>query len=83
MVSVSYNEIEKKKALQQLGNNAEITRFKGLGEISSHEFGQFIHDDGHLHPVPWDASVDFLSFYMGKNTSERQHFVIHNLRDHR
>ncbi len=80
-----YSEEEKEKAVRELGKNknVEITRFKGLGEISPEEFRHFIGKDIRLDPVRLrkDESVDaFLSFYMGKNTPDRQEFIINNLR---
>ncbi len=80
-----YSEEEKEKAIQALGKNrnVEITRFKGLGEISPEEFRHFIGKDIRLDPVRLrkDESVEaFLSFYMGKNTPDRQEFIINNLR---
>jgi len=78
-----YNEEERRKALSKCGANAEITRFKGLGEISPDEFKQFIGQNIRLDHVvvPPKASIpDLLSFYMGKNTPERQSFIIDNLR---
>ncbi len=80
-----YSEEEKEKAVRELGKNknVEITRFKGLGEISPDEFRHFIGKDIRLDPVRLrkDESVDaFLSFYMGKNTPDRQEFIINNLR---
>ena len=78
-----YNDEEKNKAIKKLGNNPEITRFKGLGEISPDEFGHFIREDIRLEPVRWkkeDLVGDLLSFYMGKNTPERQNFIIDNLK---
>ncbi|MNE93046.1 DNA topoisomerase IV subunit B [compost metagenome] len=66
-----------------MGKNPEITRFKGLGEISPDEFKHFIGDDIRLEPVllTKDASIDsILSYFMGKNTPERQDFIIENLR---
>ena len=78
-----YNEQEKKVAMQQLGKTAEVTRFKGLGEISPTEFGQFIGEDIRLNPVQMSKQMDIdevLSYYMGKNTSDRQKFIINNLR---
>lgn len=77
-----YNEEERQKALQELGANPEITRFKGLGEISPDEFRHFIGKDIRLDPVTLtkaDAVADLLEFYMGKNTPERQNFIIENL----
>ncbi len=79
----SYSDEEKKKALNELGNNAEITRFKGLGEISPDEFKHFIGKSIRLEPVLLhkDSRInDLLTFYMGKNTSERQNFIVDNLR---
>ncbi|MDR4988671.1 MAG: DNA topoisomerase IV subunit B [Bacteroidales bacterium] len=77
-----YSEEEKKQALKELGSTAEITRFKGLGEISPDEFGHFIGKNMRLDPVILrkDLSLnEILSFYMGKNTPERQKFIINNL----
>ena len=78
-----YDEAEKQKAIAKLGKSVEITRFKGLGEISPDEFRQFIGDDIRLEPVlvSKDSTIDqLLSFYMGKNTQERQDFIINNLK---
>lgn len=78
-----YNEEEKQKALKKLGANSEITRFKGLGEISPEEFKHFIGKDMRLEPVILkkdDHILPLLEFYMGKNTPERQDFIIDNLR---
>ncbi|UKN02282.1 type IIA DNA topoisomerase subunit B [Paracrocinitomix mangrovi] len=78
-----YTEEERLKALDELGKNPEITRFKGLGEISPDEFKNFIGEDIRLDPVliGQDAKIDdVLSFYMGKNTPTRQDFIIDNLR---
>jgi topoisomerase IV subunit B len=78
-----YSEEERKKAVNQLGPNPEITRFKGLGEISPDEFKHFIGKDIRLEPVRMkknDSINGFLEFYMGKNTPERQDFIIENLR---
>jgi len=78
-----YSEEERKKAVSQLGPNPEITRFKGLGEISPDEFKHFIGKDIRLEPVRMkknDSVNGFLEFYMGKNTPERQDFIIENLR---
>jgi topoisomerase-4 subunit B len=77
-----YNGEEKQKALQKLGGKPEITRFKGLGEISPEEFSLFIGADMRLEPVILrDASIEkILTYYMGKNTQERQEFIIENLR---
>ena len=78
-----YSEEEKLDAMKKLGKEAEVTRFKGLGEISPDEFGQFIGDDIRLDPVRLTATTDveeLLSYYMGKNTPVRQEFIIDNLR---
>ena len=78
-----YDESEKQVAATKLGNKPEITRFKGLGEISPEEFGRFIGRDMRLQPVileQGDHIQDFLEYYMGKNTMERQEFIINNLR---
>lgn len=78
-----YSEEEKKKAIAKLGGKPEITRFKGLGEISPDEFGEFIGDEIKLEPIILrkDTSIrQLLSFYMGKNTPERQDFIIENLK---
>jgi topoisomerase IV subunit B len=78
-----YNEEEKNAAVKQLGTNPEITRFKGLGEISPDEFKYFIGSDIRLEPVRLrkeDLIHDLLDFYMGKNTPERQDFIIENLK---
>lgn len=78
-----YSHEEKTKAIKLLGPNPEITRFKGLGEISPDEFKHFIGKDMRLEPVRMkkdDAINGYLEFYMGKNTPERQDFIIDNLR---
>lgn len=79
-----YSEEEKMAAMDKLGRTiAEVTRFKGLGEISPNEFGQFIGDDIRLRPVQMTASMDIdklLEYYMGKNTPDRQTDIIENLR---
>ena len=78
-----YNEKEKQEAIAKLKGKPEITRFKGLGEISPNEFAGFINEDIRLEPVflPEDTNLDHvLSYYMGKNTPERQEFIIENLR---
>ena len=78
-----YSEEERRNAIAELGKNPEITRFKGLGEISPDEFKHFIGDDIRLEPVilSKDASIEtILSYFMGKNTPERQDFIIDNLR---
>jgi topoisomerase-4 subunit B len=77
-----YTEEEKLTAIKSLGKNPEITRFKGLGEISPDEFRHFIGKDIRLDPVKIkkeDLIKDILEFYMGKNTSDRQNFIIDNL----
>ena len=77
-----YSEEEKQKAIKELGKNPEITRFKGLGEISPNEFRYFIGKDIRLDLVSLkkeDLVKDMLEFYMGKNTMERQNFIIDNL----
>lgn len=78
-----YSEDERKKAIEELGKNPEITRFKGLGEISPDEFKYFIGEEIRLEPVilSKESSIDsILSYFMGKNTPERQDFIIDNLR---
>ncbi len=78
-----YSDEEKDRALNDLGKNPEITRFKGLGEISPDEFKHFIGDDMRLEPVilTKDKSIEeILEFYMGKNTPDRQGFIIENLK---
>lgn len=77
-----YNENEKEKAIKELGRGVEITRFKGLGEISPDEFKKFIGKDMRLEPVKLskdDTINQLLLFYMGNNTPERQDFIINNL----
>ncbi|OFY66292.1 MAG: DNA topoisomerase IV, partial [Bacteroidetes bacterium RIFCSPLOWO2_02_FULL_36_8] len=78
-----YSEVEKQKAIEKLGSKPEITRFKGLGEISPDEFEGFIGEDIRLDPVllGQNSSIaNLLKYYMGKNTPERQEFIIENLR---
>ena len=78
-----YNEEEKQQAIDKLGSKPEITRFKGLGEISPDEFGGFIGENIRLEPVILhkDTSIkNLLKFYMGKNTPDRQSFIIDNLK---
>jgi len=77
-----YSEEERLNAIEKLGPNPEITRFKGLGEISPSEFKHFIGKDLRLDPVTMrkqDSVKEMLEFYMGKNTMERQVFIINNL----
>jgi len=77
-----YSEEERLAAIAAAGKNPEITRFKGLGEISPDEFKHFIGKDIRLDPVTMkkeDLVKDMLEFYMGKNTMERQNFIIDNL----
>ena len=77
-----YSEAERDEAAQQLGKSAEITRFKGLGEISPSEFKQFIGPDMRLSRVEYAPKLDasnILSFYMGKNTPERKDYIMENL----
>jgi topoisomerase-4 subunit B len=78
-----YDETEKQAAIKKLGAKPEITRFKGLGEISPEEFGHFIGQDIRLQPVileQGDHIQNLLEYYMGKNTMERQEFIINNLK---
>ena len=78
-----YSEEERQRAVDQLGPNPEITRFKGLGEISADEFKEFIGENMRLDKVRLtkeDPVADLLEFYMGKNSMERQGFIIGNLR---
>lgn len=78
-----YSEEEKQAAMRQLGAKPEITRFKGLGEISPDEFGRFIGEDMRLEPIilKKDTPINkLLAYYMGKNSPERQQFIIDNLR---
>ncbi|CAI8304657.1 MAG: Type 2 topoisomerase subunit B [Flavobacterium sp. SCGC AAA160-P02] len=78
-----YSEEEKKHAIEKLRGKPEITRFKGLGEISPNEFVHFIGDDIRLDPVMLDKEMSIeqmLQFYMGKNTPDRQKFIIENLK---
>jgi topoisomerase-4 subunit B len=78
-----YDENEKKEAVKKLGNKPEITRFKGLGEISPDEFGRFIGEQIRLQAVileHGDHIQQLLEYYMGKNTQERQEFIIDNLK---
>lgn len=78
-----YSDEERQRAIKKLGVNPEITRFKGLGEISPDEFKNFIGEDIRLEKVRMtkdDPVHDLLEFYMGKNTPERQDFIIENLK---
>jgi topoisomerase-4 subunit B len=78
-----YSEKERQSAVKKLRGKAEITRFKGLGEISPSEFGAFIGEDIRLEPVVMSDDTDLegiLSYFMGKNTPQRQRFIIDNLR---
>jgi topoisomerase IV subunit B len=78
-----YSDEERQRAIHKLGNKPEITRFKGLGEISPEEFGNFIGEDIRLDPIILNKDTkisDLLTFYMGKNTPDRQNFIIDNLR---
>jgi topoisomerase IV subunit B len=78
-----YSEEEKQQAVARLGNKPEITRFKGLGEISPDEFGAFIGEDMRLEPIILQKEMSIqklLTYYMGKNTPDRQRFIIDNLK---
>jgi len=78
-----YSEEEKQMAMKKLGTKPEITRFKGLGEISPDEFGGFIGEDIKLSPILLTKEISIiklLNYYMGKNTPDRQTFIIDNLR---
>ena len=78
-----YSDEERQRAIHKLGNKPEITRFKGLGEISPEEFGGFIGEDIRLEPIILNKETkiaDLLTFYMGKNTPDRQNFIIQNLK---
>ena len=78
-----YSEVERKEAIEKIKGKSEITRFKGLGEISPDEFKYFIGDDIRLDPVMLDKSItieELLLFYMGKNIPYRQKFIINNLK---
>jgi topoisomerase IV subunit B len=78
-----YDEAEKQAAVKKLGSKPEITRFKGLGEISPDEFARFIGEQMRLQPVmllPETHIQQLLEYYMGKNTQERQEFIIDNLK---
>ena len=78
-----YSEQERIDAIEKLRGKAEITRFKGLGEISPDEFKYFIGEDIRLDPIMLDKATtieELLQFYMGKNTQDRQEFIINNLK---
>ena len=78
-----YDDSERQAAIQKIGAKAEITRFKGLGEISPEEFGKFIGEDIRIQPVILKKEThlnQLLTFYMGKNTPDRQEFIVDNLR---
>jgi topoisomerase-4 subunit B len=78
-----YSDEERQAAIQKLGSKPEITRFKGLGEISPDEFRAFIGDEMKLEPVLLSKETSIkklLTFFMGKNTPERQGFIIDNLK---
>ncbi|MHB1922701.1 MAG: toprim domain-containing protein [Chitinophagaceae bacterium] len=78
-----YSEEEKQKAIKKLGQKPEITRFKGLGEISPEEFGKFIGENIRLDPIILRKETQIpkmLEYYMGKNTQERQNFIIEHLK---
>jgi topoisomerase-4 subunit B len=78
-----YSDMERQLAIQKLGAKPEITRFKGLGEISPDEFKNFIGRKMRLDPVTLTGETSLhglLDYYMGKNTPERQEFIINNLR---
>ena len=79
-----YSEAEKLKRIEELGSGAEVTRFKGLGEISDKEFEYFIGQDMRLDSIRLendDPTHEMLEFYMGNNTPDRQNFIMENLRE--
>lgn len=79
-----YSEKEKEEAINSLGKKAEITRFKGLGEISPPEFKGFIGKNIRLSPVVLDTKINIdevIEFYLGKNSPQRQKFIMENLRE--
>ena len=83
-VHYCYSEAEKLEAIDEFGKSAEVTRFKGLGEISDKEFETFIGDDMRLdtvHIYKEDPTHEILEFYMGNNTPFRQDFIMKNLRE--
>ena len=78
-----YTDEERQRAIHKLGSKPEITRFKGLGEISPGEFADFIGENIRLEPIILRKETkiaDLLTFYMGKNTPDRQNFIIDNLK---
>ncbi|MEQ8530443.1 MAG: toprim domain-containing protein, partial [Imperialibacter sp.] len=78
-----YSDEERQQAINKLGSKPEITRFKGLGEISPEEFGKFIGEDMRLEPIILKKETkipQLLEFFMGKNTPDRQIFIIDNLK---
>ena len=78
-----YSEAERDRAVKQLGRNPEITRFKGLGEISPAEFKGFIGEDIRLEEVTLENAhnlKEILRFYMGDNTDDRRQYIVDNLR---
>ena len=78
-----YSEQERRDAIEELSGKPEITRFKGLGEISPDEFKHFIGENIRLAPIMLDEAMsieEILQFYMGKNTPDRQKFIINNLK---
>ena len=80
-----YSEEEKRAAMEELGKSAQVTRFKGLGEIDPSEFKEFIGENIRLEPVLIDpekkgSMAETLQFYMGKNTPERQAYIVDNLK---
>jgi topoisomerase-4 subunit B len=78
-----YSEEERRNALSKLGQRSEITRFKGLGEISPDEFGNFIGKDIRLDPIfisKESKMLQMLDYFMGKNSPARQEFIVKNLR---
>ena len=82
-IRMCYSIDEKEKAVKDLKTGVEITRFKGLGEISSHEFVEFIGEKMRLDPVKLadeESISEIMEFYMGDNTAERQRFIMENLR---
>jgi len=81
-IAYCYSEKERDNAARAMGKQAEITRFKGLGEISPEDFGEFIGENMRLSPVTLDnmrGVQDMLKFYMGENTPERKEYIMNNL----